>query len=625
MINGRMGILAAIVGRGGARWFLAGAVAMAVLSGVALHADAAQEGKAAKVKVAVLPIRTDGPKSLDPAKGSTQYDNMACSQIYDTLVQYKYLVRPLELEPCLIEQMPTVTDNPDGTQTWRFKLRDDVYFHDDPCFPGGKGRKLVSSDVFYSWKRLADPEYELENWWILKDLIVGFDAYQEMQGAAVKAGKKFDYDAEVPGLKVINPREFEVILARPIQQFRWKLAQFQMCIVPREAVEKYGEQFGRRPVGTGPYMVKEGDWQPAQYINFTRNPNYRHEVYPSEQSKDPKDAARDRDLGLDRAAGTRLPIIDRIECPFYVPDPPMWLDFESGKLGYTQVPSEYFDKAFLRRTRELRESYRQKGIVSHATPLLDFIFRGFNMEDPLLGGYGEKNKKLRQAISLAFDLDQMNESFYNGTCIVYDGPIPPGLDGYPEGGESEVSYRGPDLQQARRLLAEAGYPDGRGLAEIVYYTSTGGNQAEQVQAERRFMEALGVKLNAKMVDFSELIEAINKKKAPMFGFAWGSDYPDAENNLALFYSKNKAPGANHYNYDRPEFDALYERSRTMPPGPERTRLYEQMRDMVTEDCVFIGSMARVRFYLVNPWLKNFKPSEDFNNWYKYLDVDDSKR
>lgn len=626
MFIGWTSFRAAGSGRGGARWLATGVVAATVISGVACSPAAwARQADPAKVKVATLPIRTDGPKSLDPAKGSTQYDNMACSQIYDTLVQYKYLVRPLELEPCLIEQMPTITDNPDGTQTWRFKLRDDVFFQDDPCFPGGKGRKLVSGDVFYSWKRLADPEYELENWWILKDMIVGFDAYQEMQGAAVKAGKKFDYDAEVPGLKVISPREFEVILVRPIQQFRWKLAQFQTSVVPREAVEKYGEQFGRHPVGTGPYMVKDGDWQPAQYINYTRNPTYRHEVYPSEQSRDPQDAANDRRLGLDKPAGTRLPIIDRIECPFYVPDPPMWLDFESGKLGYTQVPSEYFDKAFLRRTRELRDNYRQKGIVSHATPLLDFIFRGFNMEDPLLGGYDDKRRKLRQALSLAFDLDAMNESFYNGTCVVYDGPIPPGLDGYPEGGESDVSYRGPDLQRAKRLLAEAGYPDGRGLPEITYYTSTGGNQAEQVQAEKRFLDALGVKLNARMVDFSELIEAINKKKAPMFGFAWGSDYPDAENNLALFYSKNKAPGANHYNYDRPEFDALYERSRTMPPGPERTRLYEQMRDMVTEDCVFIGSMARVRFYLVNPWLKNFKPSEDFNNWYKYLDVDDSKR
>lgn len=615
------------------------------------------------LRVAVLPIRTDGPKSLDPVKGSTQYDNQACSQIYDGLLQYKYLARPLDLEPAITSEMPLITDNADGTQTWRFKLRDDVYFHDDPCFTGGKGRRVVSADVFYSWKRLADPLYELENWWLIEGMILGFDAYKAAQGAAAGAKSKdqidkakdealahareasgddaaslarhtaeieaafgvakpgaFDYDVPIPGLRVINEREFEVILARPVQQFRWKLAQFQLGVVPREAVEHYGDRFGRHPIGTGPYMVKDGDWQPGEYITFTRNPTYRQELYPSELGPDPEEAARDRELGFDKPAGQRLPILDRIECPFYVPDLAMWLDFESGKLGFVQIPAEYFDKAVNRRTLKMTAPFARKGVTLYPVPLLDFIFRGFNMHDAVVGGYTEDKKKLRQAISLAFDLDEMNESFYNSTNIVYDGPIPPGLDGYPENGEAPISYRGPDLARARRLLAEAGYPGGRGLQEIVYYTSRGGNQVEQTQAEIQFCKAIGVKLSPRLVDFSEMIEAVNKNVAMMFGYAWGSDYPDAESNLAMFYSKNKAPGINSFNYGRPEYDRLYEQSRTLPPGPERTRLYEQMRDMVIEDGPVIGSMARTRFYAINPWLKNFKPSEDFQNWYKYLDV-----
>lgn len=617
-------------------------------------------------RVARLPIRSDGPKSLDPAKGSTQYDNQVCSQIYDSLVQYKYLARPLDIEPCLTTELPEIFDNPDGTQTWRFRLRDDVYFQDDPCFPGGKGRRLKAADVFYSWKRLADPQYELENWWMIDGMIVGFDAYKVAQGAAAgakteaelerakgellaaakersgEAGEaelaaafshatpgRFDYDVEVPGLRVINDLELEVVLVSPVQQFRWKLTQFQLSVVPREAVEKYGDDFGRHPVGTGPYMVKDGDWQQGQYVNFTRNPTYRVEYYPSELSSDPQEAAQDRALGLDKAAGRRLPLLDRIESPFYVPDPAMWLDFESGKLGYVQIPAEYFDKAINRRTRKLRPAYAKKGVTLYPIPLLDFIFRGFNMEDPVVGmgdpaldggRVVERHRKLRQALSLAFDLDEMNESFYNGTNIVYDGPIPPGLDGYPKDGRAEVSYLGPNLPLAKKLLAEAGYPDGKGLPEIVYYTSRGGNNAEQIQAEMQFCRAIGVKLNPREVDFSELIEAINKKKAQMFGYAWGSDYPDAESNLAMFYSKNKSPGSNAFNYDRPEYDRLYEKSRTMPPGPERTKVYEQMRDMIIEDAPYIGSMARTRYYAINPWLKNFKPSEDFQNWYKYLDV-----
>ncbi len=662
-------------------WFVA-AVSVACISVTpAVPSAASASGPAVAEKVLHLPVRTDGPKSLDPMKGSTQYDNQACSQIYETLIQWKYLARPLELEPLLLNGMPTPTDNPDGTRTWKFTLKPGVRFHDDPCFKGGQGRELVTDDVFYSWKRLADPSYEYENWWLVDDTIVGFNEYKEHQGwrlkvaaaasafeniprdrfaavvvdyfmpddpeaprpelppqllarltdefagkpASVIARAAFDYAAPVAGFRKISEREFEVVLKQPVYRFMYVLTQFQMSIVPREAVEQYGERFSVHPVGTGPFVVAEGAWKPGASLTFRRNPGYHECLYPRELPKDERLASEDRRLGFDADAGKRLPLVDRIEVTFYVEDNPMWLDFESGRLDFTQVPSEYFNKAFIMRTRKLRPEYGARGITDRSDKLLDFIFRGFNMEDPLVGGYDDKRRKLRQAISFAYDLESMNESFYNGTVTVYDGPIPPGLDGYPPDGQAESNYRGPDVQEAKRLLAEAGYPGGRGLPVLDYYTSRGGNQLQQTDAERRFLDAIGVKLNPRLVDFSELIEAVNGKKAQFFSFAWGSDYPDGENNLALFYSKNKAPGANHFNYDRPEFDRLYEKIRTMSPGPERTALYEQMRDMVIEDCPFVGSLGRIRYYVVNPWLRNFKPTEDFNNWYKYLDVDEAKR
>lgn len=603
------------------RWFRVLCPLLGWLACVSVGAPSLAQSSSG-LKVIQLPIRTDGPKNLDPARGSTQYDNQAISQFYDTLLQNKYLARPSALEPSLVRTMPKVVMNADGTQTWTFSLRDDIRFHDDPCFPGGKGRAVTAEDVFYSWKRLADPKYELENWWLIKGMIVGFDKFKEEQCKAVEEGKPFDYAAPVQGLRQLSATDFEVVLTQPIQQFSWKLSQFQLSVVPREAVDRYGEQFSRHPVGTGPFILaKESDWKPGEFLNLTRNPNYRTEYYPTEHEE--SDVA----LGLwsPELAKKKLPMVDRVEITFYVPDPAMWLDFEQGKLGFTQVPAEYFDKAFIRRNQQLRKEYRARGVTAFAIPLLDFIFRGFNMEDPVVGGYSERNKKLRQAISLAFDPDEMNESFYNGLNQTYDGPICPGLDGYPPNGTVENSYRGPDVERAKQLLAEAGYPDGKGLPEIDYYSARGGNQEEQVQAEVRMAAAIGVKLNPRLVDFSELIEAVNKKKATLFGYAWGSDYPDAENTLAMFYTPNFAPGSNAFNYSRPEYDKLYERARTMPPGPERTGLYEQMRDMLIEDVPFYGAMARTRFYLINPWLKNFKPTEDFNNWCKYLDVDDSKR
>ncbi len=144
----------------------------------------------AKPKVVQLPMRTDGPKSLDPAWGSTVYDNRACCQVYETLLQYKYMVRPSELEPLLLTEMPATTDG----LSYRFKLKRGVLFHDDPCFPGGKGRELVSKDVFYSWKRLTENP---RNWWLLEDTIAGLDEYREEQNKARKAGGIFDFDAPV--------------------------------------------------------------------------------------------------------------------------------------------------------------------------------------------------------------------------------------------------------------------------------------------------------------------------------------------------------------------------------------------------------------------------------------------
>ena len=555
---------------------------------------------------------TDGPKTLDPVRGSTVYDNRAASQVYETLLQYKYLVRPPTLEPLLLVEMPNVSE--DG-RVYHFKLKPGVKFHDDPCFPGGKGREVVSSDVFYSWKRMADNENIPKGWWLFKNTIAGFDEYRETQNNAAK----FDYNVDVSGFEITNDHEFKVTLTEPVHRFMYTLAMFQLAVVPHEAVEHYGAKFGRHPVGTGPFIMREKDWVATKSIIFRKNPNYHECYYPSECMSEDKEA------GLDTPAGLRLPLPDRIEVSMFVESQPMWLQFRSKNLDFTTVPAENFDEAFVRRTRKLRSDYRREGVRGYPVPLLDFIFRGFNMEDQLLGGYDEKRKALRQAICSAIDLDEFNEAYYNNINIVYDGPIPPGLDGYPDEGIAKAAYRGPDLQRVRELLKKAGYPNGKGLPPIQYMTNRSQLNQEMAEMMVRQLNAANIVCKPQFVDFSTLIDAVDNKRAQFFGFAWGSDYPDPENNLALFYSPNKAPGANHFNYDRKEYDAMYEKIRVMPPSPERTKILEQMRDMLLEDCPFSGSMARTRFYLANPRLTNFKPTEDFGNWYKYLDVDDSKK
>jgi ABC-type transport system substrate-binding protein len=564
----------------------------------------ATEGIGGPETILRIPMRSDGPKSFDPVRGSTTYDHTASCQVYETLLQYKYLARPFALEPLLLSEMPRTEDG----LNYEFHLKPSVHFHDNLCFPGGRGRELTSADVFYSWKRMADEDNLPKSWWLFEETIAGFDEYRREQNAA----GRFDYDAPVEGLQIVDRYRFRVRLKQPVQRFLWVLAMFQTAIVPREAVESHGRRFGRHPVGTGPFMLREEDWTAGQRIVFRRNPNYHGWFEP-------------RQHAVDAGAGTnesrrRLPLVDRLEIRMFVQDQPMWLQFLVGRLDCTEVPAEYFREAFIKRTGRLRGRFEREGITSHAVPLLDFIFRGFNMEDPLLGGLEPRKKHLRQAICLALNWEEQNDAFYNGLNIIYDGPIPPGLEGHPPGGRAPVSYRGPDPERARRLLKLAGYPDGRGLPAIDFYTSRGANNAEQAEMLARQLSRIGIRINKRLVDFSTLIEAINNKKAPFFSFAWGSDYPDAENNLALFYSPNVSPGSNHFNYRRDEYDRFYEAIRTMPPSDERTKIYETMRDMLIEDAPFAGSMARTRYYLVWPRLKNFLPTESFHNWFKYLEV-----
>lgn len=599
-------------------WFVkAGAGALLILGAMTAPSQAMS---AKDEKVIRIPMTTAGPGDLDPVKGSTTYENRVCSTFYETLLEYEYLVRPFKLRPLLLEDMPTVEQ--DG-KLWKFKLRDDVFFHDAECFPGGKGRKLVAADVIYSWKRLADPEHTYENWWLVDKLIKGFNEYKESQAKLVADGAKFDYDASVEGMRVINDLEFEIELNEANQQFAWRLAMFQFSIVPREAVEQFESEFTRRPVGTGPFIVRDKkDWDFGSGLTVYRNPNYRQAFYPTEHMPE------DVEAGLTEAAGQQIPFVDKIEFGFYVEAQPMWLKFKENTLDYTTVPQAGFEEAISRRTKKLKRDWRAKRIRMDKVPLLDFIFRSFNMEDDRLGGYTEDRKALRRAFNLAMDWDEMNEALYFGMALAYDGPIPPGLDGHPENEEHRVSNstRGPNFDKARDELRKAGYeigPDGRAIdfEPVRFYTSQGAESERIVSLLQRNFDTVGIKINPVFVDFPKLMQVTNNKQAPMFSFAWGSDYPDAENNLQLYYGPYESPGSNHSNYKNETYDRMYEELRTMPIGPERTKHIETMRDMLIEDAPFCGSLARTRVYLTHPWVKNFKPTETFYTYFKYLDVD----
>lgn len=551
-------------------------------------------------KVAHLSVRAK-LGTLDPTRSSSSYDGQVQAQIYEGLYTYKYLVRPYELEPLLAKAMPEVSA--DGL-TYTIDLRERVFFHDDKCFEGGKGRELVANDFVYSIKRMADDQNQPTGWWIYTDRIVGLDAFQKRMSE--RGDAPFDWDANVEGLQAIGKYRFQIKLVRPFPQMLYVLAMNYAFAIPRECAEYYGKTFTDRAIGTGPFMLRT--WTRGSRIILDKNPTYRDAYYPSEASPEFQHLLED--------AGKKIPFLDAIVYHVYEQDQPMWLKFRVGDIDMTQLPAEYHEAVF-DEDLTLRKSFIEEGVKNYNLPLLDLIYRGFNMDDPVVG-QGEKAKYLRQAISLAFNATEINDAFYNNSCVLYDAPVPPGLDSYVEGITSP--YRGPDIEKAKTLMVKAGYPGGKGLPPIQLDTSVSSNSAEQAEMLARALGRIGVNLEVNLNSFAELSNKLKKKKAQMFGLAWGADYPDAENFLQLFYGPNEAPGSNNFNYKNPAYDALYNESRTLQPSPERTAVYQKMREILIEDVPSFGHMARIRFYLWHGRLTNVLPDETFENWRKYINI-----
>ena len=540
-------------------------------------------------------------KGMDPVFADDLYAGTEVHRVYESLYQYHYLKRPYVLIPNLAEAMPEISS--DG-KTYTLKLKKGVLFQDDASFKAsnGKGREMTAEDVVYSYKRLADPKLASSGWWIFDGKLVGLNEWRDAQGKAATT----DYSVPVEGLKAVDRYTVQLKLIQRSSQIGYALAMAFTAVVPREAVEAYGKEFLNHPVGTGPFRIEE--YNPTSKLVYVKNPTYRQELYPSEG------APGDKEGGLLADAGKALPLSDKVIVSIIVEDQPRWLNFMAGKLDRAAIPKDNFDQA-VDKAQNLKPELAQKGIILFKDPSLDVTHESFNMADPLIG----KNKLLRQALSLAYNPAPAIDLFYNGRAIVAQGPIPPGLAGYDEAMKNP--YKQFSIEKAKELLAKAGYPGGKGLPPIEYATTSSSTSRQMNEYLQKQFEAIGVTLKMNTYSWPEFQAAIKNKKGQMWGFAWGADYPDAENFLQLFYSKNGSPGPNDANYSNPEFDRLYEKSLTLQDTPERTAIYQQMVKLVVEDCPWIFGVHRLSYSLGNKWLKNYKYHEFENSAFKYLRVD----
>jgi ABC-type transport system substrate-binding protein len=532
-------------------------------------------------------------RGLDPAKVSDVASAKAIQLIYEPLLQIAYLDRPYRLEPLLLESMPE--RSADGLR-YTFRLRKGIYFADDPCFPGGRGREMTADDVVYSIKRIADRKVASSGWWAFENRIVGLDAFREASGGEAPT----DYSRPVEGLVARDRYTIDVALAKPFPQFLWVLAMHYAAVVPREAVEYYGERFSSRPVGTGPYRLAE--WRRNYRMVFERNPKWREtnraDSYPTTGEPD------DRTAGLLAFAGRPLPQIDRIVMSVVADAATQWMMFLRGELDESEISRDNWG-VVMNASGGLRAELAARGIRLSVAPQLRVNYIGFNMDDPVVG----PNRALRQALTLAFNSEEWIR-LHNGRVKRALGPIPSTLAGY----EPDYQPFAFDLDRARERLAEAGYPNGRDprtgrrlelTLELGRADDVELRQAAELIAA--FFERIGIVLRLSFNNGPAFFEKLERGQAQMFFVGWLGDYPDAENFLQCLYGPNADGGPNRANYRNPEFDRLFERARVMEDSPERTALYSALARIAIEDCPWIFVSEPLSYTLHHARLLNRKP------------------
>lgn len=528
---------------------------------------------------------------LDPVRtfGPGQGAFAIAQNIYESLYQYHYLRRPFVVVPCLAKELPVISE--DG-KSCTIALRDDVYFQDDPCFQGGKGRKLEAEDVIYSWKRLADPHNASPYWDLLRGRIRGLDEFRKL--AKDRKRGEVSYDGDIEGLSAQDKATLKISFERSWPQMLYALTALPTGIVPREAVEHYGEEFSRHPVGTGPYMLE--NWAPGSEIVLRRNHAFREELYPA--AGEPGDEEK----GLLRDAGARIPFIDRLNFRLVEVGQPTWMLLMQGALDLHGVPGSNYSQ-IITLDGTLTEDKKSRGLVLEVFMSTFSRWIALNMGDPLISG----NLPLRQALSLAMNRKEFNDTVLNGRSRLPTGLIP---DIYEEHLDRKchpaITY---DLDRARAMKEKADALNGKPIANLRMLMAGNSPLLRQIgQMFQRWMEQIGIRLELEIVDEANVQRRMQERPPHMmFGAGFGAQSPDVSQLFLRFYGPNIESGLNPFNYRNTEFDARYERALEILDPKERIRAYRELEEKVLDEgfCIVLldYTWQTARF----GWLKNYKP------------------
>ncbi|HET9578529.1 MAG TPA: ABC transporter substrate-binding protein, partial [Usitatibacter sp.] len=508
-----------------------------------------------------------------------------------------------------------ITDN---ARTYTLRVRRGIYFSDDPAFEG-KPRELTAADYEFALKRLIDPKVSSPNLWLIDGRIAG------VSEAAAKAKKdgRLDYDARIPGIEVVDRYTLRLHLEKPDYNLLYILAMPNVGAQAREVVERYGADIGAHPVGTGPFVLRE--WRRSARIVLERNPRFREEYFEAEP--DPADA--EAQALYAQVRGKRLPMVDRVEISILEEAQPRWLAFLNKELDWLNVPSEFINMAVPGGRQAPWLEKRGVRVMSNVEP--DVVYLYFNMKDATWGGYTPDKVALRRAVSLAYNNEEEIRIIRNGGAIEAQSPLPPGVLGYDPDFNLGRTY---DPPRAKALLDMYGYvdrdgdgwrdmPDGSPLV-FIYTTQPAQDDRLYTELWKKCLEAVGIRVEVQVAKWPE-----NRKKAKAgllqsWQLSWGADYPDGENFYQLLYGPNCGT-SNDGCFQLREFDALYDRAALLPPGPERTAIYQEMARIVMAYAPWKINVHRKRNQVLQPWILGWRKHPFLHEGLRYVDIDTGRR
>lgn len=531
-------------------------------------------------------------QTLDSGNSRGMYSGRVVGHICEALYTYDYLERPYLAIPELAEHLPEISDD---LLTYTIRIKPGVYYQNDPCFEGGKGREVKAGDFVYALKRIANVKYRSQNWPFMKERFEGLDEFREYT-KQFKKELDVDYSREVEGIKALDDYTLQLKLTKPWPQIIDDLLTDRMSApVPNEAVEYYGKDIIRHPVGTGAYKLKI--WQRGVYIELERNENWRGDEYPVQGT------AEQAQAGLLADAGNPIPIVDRIIWRVIEEDQPAWMLLMRGELDGSGIPKDNFSDAVNIGSMIESQDMRDRGIklVHFNDPSVYWI--GFNFRDPVLGN----NLPLRKAISRGFNREQYNQILLNGRMAIAHGFVAPGLNSYDPNIE-KYGFSKYDLNEAKQLIQQAERINGGPIPALTLAmpgTDTAARQGGQF-IQRQFNN-MGLQLEVDYMDWPTYMDKVNKGEAQLFASGIGAGSPQALDFLDSFSSESFAPGSNKFFYSNPEYDELFEKVKVMSFNDDVKEMYRELERIAMADYPGVFTVHRTSYVMIHDWFENYTP------------------